>query len=160
MSTSRGKWSQPEVPHKGWICCGVTDLDEPSATCQMCEEKEIRYVHHMEHPEWPERLDVGCVCAEHMEEGYDGKAAERELRRRAARRKRFAQPWRDTRGHWEHRVDGERKFSVLRTRGGFRAYLRHGRQTLGGKKLFPSVESAKLALFDFVWPARLPRVRS
>ena len=65
-----GKWSQPKVPHKGWACVGFEDLGEPSAICEMCEHQEIRYVHTMRHPEYPELLNVGCVCAEKMEADY------------------------------------------------------------------------------------------
>jgi hypothetical protein len=42
----------------------------------------------MEHPDWPSSLDVGCVCAEKMAEGYDGRREVAELRRRAARKAR------------------------------------------------------------------------
>ena len=41
-----GKWSQAGVPHKGWIWVDIEDLGEPSATCEMCETQEIRYVQY------------------------------------------------------------------------------------------------------------------
>lgn len=65
-----GKWSQSKVPHKGWSCVGFKDLGEPSTICEMCEHQEIRYVHTMRHSEYPDLLDVGCVCAENMEADY------------------------------------------------------------------------------------------
>jgi hypothetical protein len=34
------------------------------ATCQMCGNEKIRYVHIMEHPDVEEALDVVCVCGE------------------------------------------------------------------------------------------------
>ena len=57
MSGSR--WDQPGVPHKGWHCVDVVDLrangeradDTDYATCQMCGNEKIRYVHIMEHPD-------------------------------------------------------------------------------------------------------------
>lgn len=85
--TKRGKWSQSGVPHKGWTCVGVEDLGDPSAVCEMCESVEIRYVHHMEHSEFPEALGVGCVCAEHMENDYL-RPREREAKLRMASRRR------------------------------------------------------------------------
>lgn len=85
--TSRGKWSQPGVPHKGWTCVGIEDLEEPSQICEMCESVEIRYVHQMEHPEYPAILSVGCVCAEHMEGDYV-RPREREATLRKASRRR------------------------------------------------------------------------
>ena len=62
-----GKWSESGVPHKGWSCVGFEDLGKPSTICEMCGHQEIRYVHRMRHPDYPEALDVGCVCAEKME---------------------------------------------------------------------------------------------
>jgi hypothetical protein len=40
-----GKWIEPGVPHKGWVCVAITDLEEVDAVCEMCEVQEIRYVH-------------------------------------------------------------------------------------------------------------------
>ena len=57
-----GKWDDPRVPKSGWYCVGITDLEEPSAICQMCEVQEIRYVHHMRHADHPP-LNMGCICA-------------------------------------------------------------------------------------------------
>ncbi len=68
--TNRGKWSQPDVPHKGWTCVGIEDLETPAFICEMCESVEIRYIHFMEHSNFSEILGVGCVCAEHMEGDY------------------------------------------------------------------------------------------
>jgi hypothetical protein len=152
--TTHGKWSQPDVPHKGWTCIDVTDLEEPSDTCEMCEVQEIRYVHHMNHPDWSEVLGVGCVCAEKMEQGYDGKAAERELVRRAGRRRRWlSRAWRPTRRGGEWLVDEGCRFAVCRFGDGFHAFL----DGVGGRKLFPTADAAKLALFNFQWPKKLPR---
>lgn len=59
---SGNRWDQPGVPHKGWHCVDVVDLradgesaDETDyATCQMCGNEKIRYVHIMEHPDLDE----------------------------------------------------------------------------------------------------------
>jgi hypothetical protein len=59
-----GKWSKSGIPHKGWGCVSVEDLDTSDAVCEMCEHQEIRYVHHMQHPDYPDVLGVGCVCAD------------------------------------------------------------------------------------------------
>jgi len=62
----------------------------------MCESAEIRYVHYMSHPDYPETLSVGCVCAEHMEGDYvRPRLRERALRKKARRRKSWGQrEWR------------------------------------------------------------------
>lgn len=31
-----GKWAEAGVPHRGWKCLDVIDLDDNLATCQMC----------------------------------------------------------------------------------------------------------------------------
>ena len=101
---SGNRWDQPGVPHKGWHCVDVVYLradgesaDETDyATCQMCGNEKIRYVHIMEHPDLDETFDVGCVCAEKMSGDYEGpKRREAKLRNRAARRTRWLQrKWR------------------------------------------------------------------
>lgn len=68
--SSLGKWSKQGVPKKGWICIGLEDLGEPATECEMCENQEIRYVHQMQHPNYPDILDCGCVCAGKLEENY------------------------------------------------------------------------------------------
>lgn len=97
---SGNRWDQPGVPHKGWHCVDVVDLradgesaDETDyATCQMCGNEKIHYVHTMEHPDLDENFDVGCVCAEKMSGDYEGpKRREAKLRNRAARRTRWLQ---------------------------------------------------------------------
>lgn len=89
--TDRGKWSQPGVPHHGWRCVYVEDLEEPSEICGMCESAEIRFVHYMKHPDYPGELGVGCVCAEHMEQDYVApKEREKRLRTKARRRMTWA----------------------------------------------------------------------
>ena len=86
--TKHGKWSQPGVPHIGWTCVGVEDLEQPSELCAMCESTQIRYVHTMEHPDYPETLCVGCVCAENMEQDYlRPRLREQNLRSKSRRRK-------------------------------------------------------------------------
>ena len=86
MSGSR--WDQPGVPHKGWHCLDVVDLradggpaDETDyATCQMCGNEKIRYVHIMEHPDLDENFEVGCVCAEKMSDDYEGRMDLRDVK--------------------------------------------------------------------------------
>lgn len=86
--TDHGKWSEAGVPKKGWNCIGIDDLEEPSQTCEMCGNAEIRYVHYMKHPDYPEELAVGCICAENMEQDYlRPREREKRLRALASRRK-------------------------------------------------------------------------
>lgn len=57
-----GKWSMPGVPHKGWTCIDIEDLGAPDAVCEMCERQDIRYVHAMEHPDYPELCIVAAFA--------------------------------------------------------------------------------------------------
>ena len=71
---SGNRWDQPGVPLKGWHCVDVVDLradgesaDETDyATCQMCGNEKIRYVHIMKHPDLDENFDIGCVYTKKM----------------------------------------------------------------------------------------------
>ena len=61
---SGNRWDQPGVPHKGWHCVDVVDLradgesaDETDyATCQMCGNEKIRYVHMNKFKRWGYRI--------------------------------------------------------------------------------------------------------
>lgn len=90
VAHKRGKWSVPDVPHKGWQCVDIEDLGEPQVECEMCESQTIRFVHHMEHPSYSGSLAVGCVCAGHME-GSVSAACDREatMRSRSGKRSRW-----------------------------------------------------------------------
>jgi len=86
-----GNWAKKGVPHKGWTDLYVTDHEDQTFTCEMCKTALVRYVHTMEHPEYPEQLQVGCVCAENMSDDYVGpKRREDEVRNAAKRRKALA----------------------------------------------------------------------
>jgi len=102
------KWNKEGIPHKGWTHQGVTDLGVPTFTCEMCDQEEIRFVHHLEHPT-ALTIDVGCVCAERMTEDYfTPKKLERRAKGKAqADRKRAmaAQP--------QAAADRERKMTEL-----------------------------------------------
>jgi hypothetical protein len=81
-----GKWREPGVPHKGWQCIGIEDLEEPCHLCQMCEVQIVRYVHTMLHPDYGE-LEVGCICAGHMEQDLIGaRLRETSFKQRLSRR--------------------------------------------------------------------------
>ena len=100
-----GKWTQPGIPHKGWTCVDIEDLGSPNHICQMCEAREVRYVHTMEHPDYAEALRVGCICAGHMEEEDLVGARAREDAFKAGRSRRarwLAREWRTSRAGNEY----------------------------------------------------------
>ena len=91
-------WNNPDVPHSGWVCTGITDLGAPSGICQMCGHQIIRYVHHMIHPNY-RSLGVGCICAGKMEGDVErAKKRERDYKNRAARLESFRRrSWKNSR---------------------------------------------------------------
>lgn len=154
--THRGKWSEPDVPKKGWSCVDIDDLGEPSQVCEMCETQDIRYVHVMEHPNYPQLLQVGCVCAEHMEEDYvRPREREKRLKRVARRRPAWGQrEWQSSRqGNPYINIEGY-NLTVFPKNDGFGVVVTN-RQTEAarvGKKTFLDEAAAKAAALNaLVW---------
>lgn len=160
MSTAKkhfGKWSQPDVPHKGWECIGIRDIyDEQDelVICEMCEHQEIRYVHTMQHPVYPVTLDVGCDCAGHMEEDKQGaKKREQALRNKVSRLERFIEgDWGYTnKGNLKKKKDGY--LVVLQeVEGGWKGlliHLAHDKSTFA-KYVHPTLKDAMKAAFESV----------
>ena len=71
------------IPRKGWYLIDSRDEGEDNMIlCQWCASQHVRYVHIMKHADH-EAIEVGCVCAETISEDYNGKATEKELKKRA-----------------------------------------------------------------------------
>jgi hypothetical protein len=148
-----GKWEKKGVPHKGWECINYNDLGSPSAVCEMCETQEIRYVHYMQHDNYPEILGVGCVCAEHMEQDYEApRKRELVLRAVAGRRGRWlTRKWQtSSRGNSYLNVDGFH-ITIFRksdgTWGGVLKEIVTGREVISHRTYY-SEDHAKLGAFD------------
>jgi hypothetical protein len=64
-------------------------------TCEVCGQYPIRFVHTIEHPEYPGPLDVGCVCVEKLTGDYvSPKRHEARLRQRSRTRANWLKkPW-------------------------------------------------------------------
>ncbi|MDD5129825.1 MAG: hypothetical protein PHS66_02070 [Candidatus Omnitrophica bacterium] len=108
-----GRWERKDVPHKGWICVDYYDLHANGevgyATCEMCNNERIRYIHIMRHESYAKELKVGCICAEKMADDYVGpKSREKLLKNRSIRRKNWLKRnWRQSsRGNDYLNVDG------------------------------------------------------
>lgn len=151
------RWNQLGVPHKGWHCVNVIDLRAGGpgdvseyATCQMCGNEKIRYVHIMEHSDVEDPFEVGCVCAEKMSDDYEGpRRRENRLKNRAARRTRWLQrTWRvSAKGNSYLNVEGH-NLVVYPTRTNRWGY-KFGNQF--GARTYSTADEAKLALFDDFW---------
>lgn len=149
-----GKWRQPGVPHSGWICEDIEDLGAPTAVCQMCEVRSIRYVHHLTHPDFgDEALGVGCVCAEKMEQDYvQPRARERNLRNAAARKRRWlTRNWRiSASGNDFLNTDGMNIVVFQRPNGTWSTRItdRFSSAKKYSRRTYASEDAAKLKAFD------------
>lgn len=151
-------WDTPGVPHKGWRCVDSEDVrsdgqsveDTSYETCEMCGQEQIRYVHLMEHDDYPVPLRVGCICAGKMTEDYGGtKRREARLRNRATRKTRWLRrKWKcSQKGNPYLNVQGH-NLTVFRDRfkPGFWKYCIDRRRF--SQSSHQSEQAAKLALFD------------
>jgi hypothetical protein len=139
---------------------GIEDLDEPSELCGMCESIEIRYVHLMEHPDYPDTLGVGCICAERMEQDYVGpRLREKRLRSRAQRRANWARRvWHiSAKGNLYLNTEGF-NLTVFSTSGatgehwGLKVTHRESGREQFGRRRYQSAEAAKHAALDaLIW---------
>lgn len=148
-----GLWDIPSVPHKGWQCINVVDLnpdDEEDcdyASCEMCGREQIRFVHQMQHPGYPSGLDVGRVCAQKMSDDYIGpRSKEKQLLNKSTRRKRWlSRNWRTSRnGNSYLRIS---KLAVIVFPGKFGkwSFVVAGHP---GSKWFATKQEAQLAAFE------------
>jgi len=154
VAAGRGKWSEAGVPHKGWQCVDIEDLGEPQITCQMCESQTIRYVHHMEHPNYEDVLEVGCVCAGHMEgDLVSARTRETSMKNRASKRKRWlTRRWKvSQKGNPWIRADGYR-VTVYPRGGGWATTVstENNSSVQHSRRNYATIELAKLAAFDHI----------
>ena len=156
---NRGKWAQPDVPHKGWICIGDYDTYETIGvdcleTCGMCESKQIRFVQVMVNQRYNGHLLCGCICAGHMSE--DLAAAEvrdQDMRSRAGQRQRFPKRkmWRRSKQGTPYiKVEGFHLMVVNRDDGkfGVAATPPGSKETVWGKRRYDTLSAAQRGCFD------------
>ncbi len=154
VAAGRGKWSQSGVPHRGWRCVDIEDLGEPQVQCEMCESQTIRFIHHMEHPNYSEVLEVGCICAGHMEGDISAaRIRETSMKNRAGRRKRWlTRKWRiSAKGNPWLRADGYR-ITVYERGGGWAATIssEDNSSVQHSRRNYNTQDKAKLAAFDHI----------
>ena len=119
----------------------------------MCERKRIRYQHLMRHPEWPENVGAGSVCAGKMENNKAAaKHREREARNRFERRRRWPSlvAWKksDKGNHYISR-DGIHilLYRKKNRQWGIRVSCEYTGDEKWGKKQFSTLKQAKLSSF-------------
>ncbi len=107
----------------------------------------------MHHPDYATDLDVGCVCAEHMEDDYmRPRQREKTLRSAAGRKKRWlSRRWRiSVRGN--PYIDTDRfNITIFRRESGTwggRIEERETSRSITSKTHYATEDAAKLAAFD------------
>lgn len=153
----RGRWSELGVPHRGWTCVGTEDLGKPTNICDMCQTSEIRYVHYMEHPDYPLKLACGEICAGHME-GDLIRASGRDKSMKDLARRRHNFPnlsgWRvNAKGNHVLKKDGA-QITVFKKGNFWSGAVSHpfvnNRQTQWTSGYIDDLLAAKLATFDIL----------
>jgi hypothetical protein len=122
----------------------------------MCESVEIRYVHFMEHPDYPDTLGVGCICAENMENDYiNPRLRERHLKSNIRRRESWSRrEWKiSAKGNLYINTQGFNLtvFPLTDDKGrswGLRVTYRESGMSQMGRRRYPSEEAAKKAALD------------
>jgi hypothetical protein len=155
-----------QPPDLGWTCIDVEDLgadgsDYIPGVCEKCGNDVLRFLHTLEHPDWPEQMVVGCICASRMCEGYDGRGRETELKNLAIRRSRWlTRNWRESRkGNEFLNLKGYNLgvFPDSRHPGKWNWWIIKGNYKRYGDGPYPSSDHAKMRLFDYLTkPASTP----
>lgn len=152
-----GRNREEGFPHKGWKWVDVRDSRDNDGlsydeypSCEFCDHTQIRYVHILEHPNFPDTIEVGCECAEQLTEDYaNPQSRERDLRNRASRRVKFPErkgwkvspkgnPWIDYEDHHIIVIRSPKGDCMLRIDGQL------------GKIKYKSVKEAQLKAFDVI----------
>lgn len=140
-------WSEPGMPHKGWVLEGVDDLEDLIGACEWCGTS-LRYAHHLSHPDGY-RSVAGCSCAEKLTEDYTNpRRIEKALKRR---NKWLISPrWKYFVWRWNSGIDayrGDDEIAIKKENNKYRIWIR----ARMGLKLYNSVDDAKKAAFDALY---------
>ena len=97
----------PKLPTTDWTFIAIEDAMDNNAnaysTCDFCGT-EIRWVHVLEHDDYPRPVNAGCCCAQKYCYDYDAEAAEREHKNKIGRLGRFVarDKWRASKNNREN----------------------------------------------------------
>ena len=127
-------------PETGWELTCEDDLGGLDGTCDRCGT-EIRYVFHVQHPHW-EPISVGTFCCDDL----TGTKLASEARKQDERLKRFLVSKRWNEQGYIHSIKQKKtEIEIYPEGNGFR--VRIGQ--VAGKKIYQTVESAKMRIFEF-----------
>lgn len=136
-----------DLPQFGWKCVKYIDTDDICETCQMCGTEEIRYLHYMAHPDVPDIIEVGRLCAARLSGDLKG-AEDREkiLKNIANRKKRWlTRKWNiSQKGNHFLRMQGNHLL-VFETKNSDFSYAINGNFS---SKFYKTMDEAKMDLFE------------
>lgn len=149
-------WKQQGIPHKGWTLETVYDVrgngqseDETTyKTCMMCAHEKIRYVHVVSHPDFINKLLVGCQCAEKLTDDYiNPQRREKELRNKTSRRICFIKRlWRISAKGNEYLNIDDHHILIIENKQSHKFTVKIDEKW--GKRHFDTLEQAKAAAFE------------
>ena len=166
-------WKEKDLPTRGWAYGEVVDLFETgdvhgngaaqiNTHCQMCGEKQIRFVHVLHHRDCNHAMRVGCVCAGKMTGDTNGaQSRERKQKSRSNLQKKWSKlpQWKDKSiaSFLDKTKNGKKVEIMLINLGdGWKVSLKtdhttHSIPTSKSSSGFPCRASAKSAAFDKFW---------
>lgn len=154
------QWKLPGAPRKGWRCVGVEDLEDRVGECEMCGRDDIRFLHTIKHPEYPRRIEVGCVCAEKLSaDPMTPRMNEKRAVSRAGRRARWLhRRWRMSRkGNPYLKAQGILVIVFTRAEAPQEGRWGYRVGEAWGERSFSTCDQAKLGAFDEFWRQRYPQ---
>jgi len=139
------------APLEGWECLRTWDSGDAAETCELCGFPTVRYVHEMAHPEYPDKLSVGCLCDGVMTgDELAAKERERQVKNRTKRWENFYKKVKERRwtrvrpGLVQLRYKGK-SYAIEKTPRGY-VPGRFSRRTNGIYQTQPAVRTPKEAL--------------
>jgi hypothetical protein len=147
-------------PKVGWSCTGIEDAGEAAFICEYCGT-HIRFIHEMSHPDYPDALRCGVVCAGRMQ-GHPAAAHAREALFKSSlpRRARWlSRKWRRSRAGNEFLNTGGFNVVVYPVAGGYGARVlnRWTDWERRAPRVYPTEREARLAAFDVMVAKEAPR---
>ena len=147
------------APLSGWRCVGVTDvcdgdLDASLFTCELCDCDKVRYVHTMQHKDYPGDICVGCICAGVMENDIPAaQERERVLRNRAKRKSAFLKrKWKQCGdGEWSIQYRGQ-QLRIEDRKGWFCVFVGKRSTAVYHRRAIRDLSIAYRAVFDMADP--------
>lgn len=145
------------LPRAGWTLIATVDNNTATFICENCGFPHVRFIHELMHEKSGRRVNVGCVCAEHLTQDFaTPRLRERALKTRAGRRMRWPTlNWkRSAKGNLYLKKSGAVIVVKQGRIGGWAASYKPNEESdwipVPGWHTTP--EAAKLAAFDALYP--------